>query len=274
LTTNKTHALFVAGGDSAVVENRNTAEESRLILSSRSGKLGCLRDVILTLGFLLLPVILTLPSVIYPLINLVTGLEADMLSMLLLREQKFIVRITIFVGAVLFFTGTYCCCSGPVFPDFVKLLQHFGICFSTINQIDYCATSELDHLKIRTVISIPGGGPVYMGLCTVLFWMAHGMAKDVYDINVKYFDGSLLADLLLPLWSFISLENRYYFLKYLYTVTQRHQELSTHFASDNVHFQMFLDKLTHAKKPDDLIRKTTISTNLAPIPYFCPIQNE
>jgi hypothetical protein len=73
-----------------------------------------------------------------------------------------------------------------------------------MNQIDYCATSELDHLKTRTVISIPDGGPVYTGLCTVLFWMAHGKAKDVYDINVKYFDGSLLADLLLPLWHFIS----------------------------------------------------------------------
>jgi hypothetical protein len=97
---------------------------------------------------------------------------------------------------------------------------------------------------------------------------------DVYDINVQYFDGVLLTDLLLPLWSFISLEDRYYFLKYLYTVTQRHRKISTHFAHDNVHFQKFLDKLTDSKKPDNLIGQTIIRTNIAPVPLYCPIQNE
>jgi hypothetical protein len=163
-------------------------------------------------------------------------------------------------------------------PDLVELKQNFGICFSTMNRSDYCVISELDHLKNGTVMSLPGGqlhaGPAYTGFCAVLFWTAHGKSKDVYDINVQYFDGVLLADLLLPLWSFISLEDRYYFLKYLYTVTQRHRKLSTHFAHDNVHFQMFLDKLTDSKKTADPIGKTIITTNIAPIPLYCPIRNE
>jgi hypothetical protein len=77
-------------------------------------------------------------------------------------------------------------------PDLVELLQNFGICFSTMNPSDYCVTSELDHLKNGTVMSLPGGqlhaGPGYTGFHAVLFWTAHGKSKDVYDINVQYFD--------------------------------------------------------------------------------------
>jgi hypothetical protein len=41
-----------------------------------------------------------------------------------------------------------------------------------------------------------------------------------------------------------------------------------------VHFERFLDKLTDSKKTEDLIGKTIITTNIAPIPLYCPIRNE
>jgi hypothetical protein len=159
------------------------------------------------------------------------------------------------------------------FPASVELLQSFGLCLSTLNTNDYTLATAWDHLPAGTVLSLPGGqlhaGPACRDFRVVLFWTAHGSAHSVYHPDIQYFDGLLLAELMLPIWRFITVEDRYRFLKLLYPVTQRYKGLWGHFPN-NIHFHNFVHELTISKQPVAFMREIAASPNLAPIPICYP----
>jgi hypothetical protein len=163
-------------------------------------------------------------------------------------------------------------------PHLVQLLQNYGICLSTTQLDGYCQQPETDLLAIGTVMSLPGGvlhgGPASTGYRAVLFWLAHGESNDIYDIDEQYFDGLLLTDLLLPLWRFISTEDRYRFLQLLHSVSICYPALSTHFMADNETFGKFLVQLTNQQQPEDFIRSIAFWPNLAHVPVLRPLRNE
>jgi hypothetical protein len=145
----------------------------------------------------------------------------------------------------------------------------------------YCKRFTLatawDHLPAGTVLSLPGGqlhaGPACHDFRIVLFWTAHGSAHSVYHPDIQYFDGLLLAELMLPIWRFITVEDRYRFLKHLYPVTQRYKGLWGHFPN-NIHFHNFVHELTISKQPVAFMRDVAASPNLAPTPICYPIDGE
>jgi hypothetical protein len=162
-------------------------------------------------------------------------------------------------------------------PEAIQLLKTFGVCLSTLRADDYKVACRPEHLPTGTVLSLPGGqlhaGPKCDNFRAVLFWTAHGNAKSLYHPDIQYFDGLLLGELMLPIWRFITEQDRYILLQHLLPAARKYPALYGHFA--NVpQFQDFVHRLSTTEEPEHLMKVYAKKSTLAPMPIGYPIEGE
>jgi hypothetical protein len=162
-------------------------------------------------------------------------------------------------------------------PEAIQLLKTFGVCLSTLRADDYKVAQRPEHLPTGTVLSLPGGqlhaGPACDSFRAVLFWTAHGDAKSLYHPDIQYFDGLLLGELMLPIWRFITEQDRYMLLQHLLPAARKYPALYGHFA--NVpQFQEFVHRLATTDEPEHLMKVYAKKSTLAPMPIGYPIEGE
>lgn len=156
------------------------------------------------------------------------------------------------------------------FPVCVQLLEQFGACLSTLHSTDYeQVVGERECLPVGSVMSLPGGllhaGPASSSYRTVMFFTAHVDEDRVYNPDVQYFDGLLLAELMLPIWPFLTVSDRKCFLWKLNIVIDRYKVLYRHFES-SPDFQLLLQRWAESTDPQAIIQSCVGMSQLARIP--------